>query len=81
VARLIEQLREAIVRYQVGNNCTPALSIIDTRRVDIATAGNPPSDHSSHSRSSRLVPGINGDRPVSQDIIRYALEVAGGNLL
>ena len=56
VARLIERLREAIVCYQVGNHCAPALSIIDTMRVDIATTGNPPSNHSSHSRSSHLIP-------------------------
>jgi len=81
VARLIERLREAILCYQVGNHCAPALSIIDAKRVDIATTGNPSSNHSSHSRSSRLVSEVNGDRPVSQDIIRYALEAAGGNPL
>jgi len=81
VARLIERLREAIVCYQVGNNCAPALSIVDTRRVDIATTGNPPANHSSHSRSSRLVPEIDGDQPVSQDVIRYPFEAEGGNPL
>jgi len=81
VARLIELLREAIICYQVGNHCAPALSIIDVKRVDIATTGNPSSNRSSHSRSSRLVSEINGYQPVSQDVIRYALEAAGGNPL
>jgi len=80
VARLIERLREAVVCYQVGNYCVSALSVID-RGVDIPTTGNPPSNHTPHSRSSRVISEIDGDRPVSQDIVRYALEAARGNPL
>ena len=81
VAKLIERLREAIVCYQVGNYCASALNIIDRRGVDISTTSNLPSNHPSHSRSSRLVSEIDNDRPVSQDIVRYTLEAAGGNPL
>jgi len=55
VAGLIERLREAILCYQVGNHYTSTLNIIDTRRVDIATTGDPPSNHIPHSRSCRYL--------------------------
>ena len=81
VAKLIERLREAIVCYQVGNYCVSALSIIDRRGLDIPTTSNLPSNHSSHSMSPRFVSEIDDNRPVSQDIVRYTLKVAGGNPL
>ena len=67
-ARLIERLREAIVCYQVANHCVLVSGIIATRGVDIATKDNPPSNRSSHGRSS-CYSEIDGDQPVSQGII------------
>ena len=54
VAKLIERLREAIVCYQVGSYYALVLFIIDGRGVDIPTASDLPSNHSSYSRSSCL---------------------------
>ena len=51
-ATLIERLREAIVCYRVANHCVLVSGIIATRGVDIATKDNPPSNRSSHGRSS-----------------------------
>jgi len=79
VARLIERLREAIVCYQVGGYCTPASNVVD-RGADIAAASDVPSNNSPRSKAMfPIASGISTDRPLSQVIVRYALETSRGN--
>jgi len=52
-----------------------------TGGIDISATSHLPSNHSSHSRFFRLISEIDGDRPLSQDIVQYTLEAARGNLL